>query len=104
MLRNVLHSTLPIEMYHFTGELEDKELRAELEASYDLKLVEVSGKRPNGKSWSEFCFTCLDMGRSAHGRYQEFRILAHSIHGIRLHGQRESSTGAHPCFCLKEAD
>lgn len=53
MLRNVLHSTLPIEMYHFTGELEDKELRAELEASYDLRLVEVSGKRPNGKSWSE---------------------------------------------------
>jgi len=53
MLRNVLHSTLPIEMYHFTGELEDKELRAELEASYDLKLNEVSGKRPNGKSWSE---------------------------------------------------
>jgi hypothetical protein len=40
-------------MYHFTGELEDKELRAELEASYDLKLIEVSGKRPNGKSWSE---------------------------------------------------
>jgi hypothetical protein len=40
-------------MYHFTGELEDQELRAELEASYDLRLVEVSGKRPNGKSWSK---------------------------------------------------
>lgn len=53
MLRNVLHSTLPIEMYHFPDEMQDKELRAELEATYDLKLVEVSGKRPNGKSWSE---------------------------------------------------
>ena len=104
MLRKVLHSTLPIEMYHFTGELEDKELRAELEASYDLKLVEVSGKRPNGKSWSEFCFASLDMDRGADGRYQEYRILAYSIHGIRLHGQCESSKGPHPCFCLKEAD
>jgi alpha 1,2-mannosyltransferase len=47
-------------MYHFTGELEDKELRAELEASYDLKLVEVSGKRPNGKSWSECLHSSLD--------------------------------------------
>jgi len=91
MLRNVLHSTLPIEMYHFTGELEDKELRAELEASYDLKLVEVSGKRPNGKSWSEFSFhhrplSPSGMGRSAECRYQEFRILAYSIHGVRLYG------------------
>ena len=104
MLRNVLHSTLPIEMYHFTGELEDKELRAELEASYDLKLVEVSGKRPNGKSWSELLsISSSDLG-SADGRYQEFRILAYSIHRIRLHGQCESSTGPHPCFCLKEAD
>jgi hypothetical protein len=86
MLRNVLHSKLPIEMYHFTGELEDKELRAELEASYDLKLVEVSGKRPNGKSWSKFLFfTSPDLG-SADGRYQEFRILAHPIHGVRLYG------------------
>jgi alpha 1,2-mannosyltransferase len=53
MLRNVLHCTLPIEMYHFTGELEDKELRAELEQTYNLVLVEVSGKRANGKSWSK---------------------------------------------------
>lgn len=53
MLRKVLHSTLPIEMYHFPDEMQDKALREELEASYDLKLVEVSGKRPNGKSWSK---------------------------------------------------
>ena len=53
MLRKVLHSTLPIEMYHFPDEMQDKELREELEATYDLKLVEVSGKRPNGKSWSK---------------------------------------------------
>ena len=86
MLRNVLHSTLPIEMYHFTGELEDKELRAELEASYDLKLVEVSGKRPNGKSWSELLsISSSDLG-SADGRYQELSIPPHPVHGIRLYG------------------
>ena len=86
MLRNVLHSTLPIEMYHFTGELEDKELRAELEASYDLKLVEVSGKRPNGKSWSELLsIPSPDLG-SADGRYQKLRIPPYSIHGIRVYG------------------
>lgn len=61
MLRNVLHSKLPIELYHFPDELQDKELRAELEASYDLHLVEVSGKRPNGKSWSESaCAGCTE--------------------------------------------
>jgi alpha 1,2-mannosyltransferase len=58
MLRNVLKCTLPIEMYHFTGELEDPELRAELEATWNLVLIEVTGKRPNGKSWSKR--TCLD--------------------------------------------
>jgi hypothetical protein len=86
MLRNVLHSKLPIEMYHFTGELEDKELRAELEASYDLKLVEVSGKRPNGKSWSEILFFSSSDLVSADGRYQEFRLPSYSIHRVRLHG------------------
>jgi hypothetical protein len=84
MLRNVLHSKLPIEMYHFTGELEDKELRAELEASYDLKLVEVSGKRPNGKSWSKCSFVSGVRGLMC--RYQEFRILTYPIHRIRLYG------------------
>ncbi|KAK6910896.1 hypothetical protein I203_104931 [Kwoniella mangroviensis CBS 8507] len=51
MLRNVLHSTLPIEVYHFPDELQDPTERSELENEYDVRLKEVGGKSPNGKSW-----------------------------------------------------
>lgn len=73
-------------MYHFTGELEDKELRAELEASYDLKLVEVSGKRPNGKSWSEYFLFLKTSVYRTDERHQKLRIPSYSIHRIHLHG------------------
>lgn len=62
MLRNVLKCTLPIELYHFPDEFQDPALREELVASYDLRLMEVGGKRPNGKSWS----TCLLRKAIAH--------------------------------------
>jgi hypothetical protein len=68
-------------MYHFTGELEDQELRAELEASYDLRLVEVSGKRPNGKSWSKFKYRYDVNGEGGLTiRYQECRIPTYPIY------------------------
>ncbi|KAJ6590382.1 mannosyltransferase putative-domain-containing protein [Mycena sp. CBHHK59/15] len=54
MLRNVLHSTLPIEMYHFPDETQDEAARNELIEEYDVRLREVSRKRPdgNGISWN----------------------------------------------------
>ena len=53
MLRNVLHSKLPIEMYHFPDEMQDEALRTELAESFDIRLKEVGGKRRDGKSWSK---------------------------------------------------
>lgn len=56
MLRNVIGSTIPIELYHFPDELEDEAERNELESKYDLKLISIGGRRYNmEKSWSEFC-------------------------------------------------
>ena len=53
MLRNVLHSDIPVELYHFTGEMTDEPMRKELVEEYDVTLREVGNKRPDGKSWSE---------------------------------------------------
>lgn len=54
MLRNVLHSDIPVELYHFTGEMTDEAMRKELVEEYGVTLREVGNKRPDGKSWSEF--------------------------------------------------
>ncbi|WWC90587.1 uncharacterized protein L201_005523 [Kwoniella dendrophila CBS 6074] len=51
MLRNVLHSTLPIEVYHFPDELQDPIEREKLETEFDVRLKEVGGKSSDGKSW-----------------------------------------------------
>ncbi|WVW85356.1 hypothetical protein I302_107394 [Kwoniella bestiolae CBS 10118] len=51
MLRHVLHSTLPIEVYHFPDELQDPTERQKLETEFDVRLKEVGGKSSNGKSW-----------------------------------------------------
>ncbi len=52
MLREVLKSKLPIELYHFPDELKEEETRKELEAQgITLRLLE--GKRPDGKNWRE---------------------------------------------------
>ncbi len=44
MLRDVLRSTIPVEMYHFPGEMQDPISRKELEESFGVRLKEV-GKR-----------------------------------------------------------
>ncbi|WVQ95170.1 hypothetical protein IAU59_002264 [Kwoniella sp. CBS 9459] len=51
MLRHVLHTELPIEIYHFPDEMQDEAEREALISEYDVRLKEVSGKRPDGKSW-----------------------------------------------------
>ncbi|WWC63550.1 uncharacterized protein I303_106154 [Kwoniella dejecticola CBS 10117] len=51
MLRNILRTTLPIEVYHFPDELQDANERAKLVQEYDIRLKEVNGKAPDGKSW-----------------------------------------------------
>ncbi|ODO11043.1 hypothetical protein I350_01645 [Cryptococcus amylolentus CBS 6273] len=50
MLKNVIKSTLPVQVYHFPDELQDPDSRAELEA-FGVELVVASEKRPDGKSW-----------------------------------------------------
>ncbi|KAK1927346.1 mannosyltransferase putative-domain-containing protein [Papiliotrema laurentii] len=53
MLRNVIGSTIPIELYHFPDELQDEEERRELEDSFDVALKSVGQKRFNmEKSWN----------------------------------------------------
>ncbi|WVQ79578.1 hypothetical protein IAT38_001678 [Cryptococcus sp. DSM 104549] len=51
MLRNVLHTTLPIEIYHFPSEMQDAAARDALVAEYDVRLKSVGEKHPDGKSW-----------------------------------------------------
>ena len=53
MLRNVVHSSIPVELYHFPDEMQDEKLRQELVSEYDVTLREVGQRRTNGKSWSE---------------------------------------------------
>jgi hypothetical protein len=54
MLRNVLHSKLPIELYHFTDELTDASVRQGIADAYGVNFKAVDGRRPDGKSWSTF--------------------------------------------------
>lgn len=57
MLRNVLKSKILVHVYHFKGELEEPGLKDGFESEYDIKFVEVGGRRQDGKSWSELCGT-----------------------------------------------
>ncbi|WVR09404.1 hypothetical protein IAU60_006471 [Kwoniella sp. DSM 27419] len=51
MLRKVIQTTLPIEIYHFPDELQDEADRDYLVNEYDVRLMQVAPKRPDGKSW-----------------------------------------------------
>nr|XP_031863937.1 uncharacterized protein CI109_000581 [Kwoniella shandongensis]KAA5531009.1 hypothetical protein CI109_000581 [Kwoniella shandongensis] len=51
MLRHVLHTTLPIEVYHFPDELQEAAARAELVDNFNVKLVQIDSKRSGDKSW-----------------------------------------------------
>jgi hypothetical protein len=54
MLRNVVKSKINTHIYHFKGELEDVGMRNSYEAEFNVKFIEVGGRRQDGKSWSEF--------------------------------------------------
>lgn len=51
MLRNVLKSTLPVEIYHYEGEFADEKLRKEFIDDYGVTLVQSSAKKTDGKAW-----------------------------------------------------
>jgi hypothetical protein len=74
MLRNVLHSTLPVELYHFTEEFTDASLREELSNEYGITFRAVDGRRPNGKSWSE-CTRQRSSGAAARQRVGDLAML-----------------------------
>ena len=56
MLRNVVKSKIITHIYHFKGELEEAGLKEAFEQEFDVKFVQVGGRRDNGKSWSELMF------------------------------------------------
>jgi len=54
MLRNVIGSKIPVELYHFPDEFTSEAARNELEAEYDIKLRTIEVPRSSGdKAWSE---------------------------------------------------
>lgn len=112
MLRKVIGSKILVHVYHFTGELEEPGIKDGFEAEYDIKFVEVGGRRQDGKSWSESTYIpiparldvairpslfavwlehlrCASVGPANLRRYQEHCILTHAIHRICLPRQRE---------------
>lgn len=53
MLRNVIKSTLPVEVYYFPGEMTDQKIRDEFINDYNVELVESTARKTDGKSWRE---------------------------------------------------
>lgn len=51
MLRNVIKSKLPVEIYHYEGEFSDEKLRKEFIDDYGVTLVQSSAKKTEGKAW-----------------------------------------------------
>lgn len=51
MLRETLKSKLPVEIYHFPDEMQDAQVRDELMAHGDVKLVALGAKTGGGKNW-----------------------------------------------------
>lgn len=49
-----MNSKILVHVYHFKGELEEPGLKDGFEAEFDIKFIEVSGRRQDGKSWSEY--------------------------------------------------
>lgn len=54
MLRNVIDSKIPIELYHFPDEFTDANARKQVEEEYDIALKTIQVPRSSGdKAWSK---------------------------------------------------
>jgi hypothetical protein len=53
MLRKVIKSTLPVEIYYYAGEMTDQKIRDEFTTEYGVTLVESSIPKVHGKLWSK---------------------------------------------------
>jgi len=54
MLRKVIKSTLPVEIYYFPGEMTDQKVRDELTNEFGVELIESTARKGDGKSWREY--------------------------------------------------
>ena len=52
MLRHVIKSKIPVELYHFPDELQDESVREELTVEYGVMLRSAGQRRQDGKSWN----------------------------------------------------
>lgn len=53
MLKNVIKTKLPIEVYHYPGEFTDEKLRNEFINELGVELVESKAPKTDGKAWRE---------------------------------------------------
>lgn len=54
MLRNVIKSTMPVEVYYFPGEFADQKVRDEFTNEWKVTLIESNARKGDGKSWREY--------------------------------------------------
>lgn len=53
MLKNVIKTKLPVEVYHYPGEFTDEKLRNEFINELGVQLVETTAPKTDGKAWRE---------------------------------------------------
>lgn len=53
MLRDVLKSEIPVEIYYFEGEFADQAVRDEFKNKWKAELIQSTAKKGDGKSWGE---------------------------------------------------
>ena len=53
MLRNVIGSTIPVELYHYPDEMEDEAVKKELVDQYDITIRAIGQRVGSDENWGE---------------------------------------------------
>ena len=53
MLRNVIGSTIPVELYHYPDEMEDEAVKKELVDTYDVTIRAIGQRVGSDENWGE---------------------------------------------------
>lgn len=90
MLRDILGSKLPVEIYHFPHELQDEKTRAGLMEDFGdgVELKVVHGAHGDGKNYREHAQADYSLIR----RHQESRLRQYRVHRVHLARLRQHSS------------
>jgi len=62
MLRNVIGSTIPVELYHYPDEMEDEAVKKELVEKYDITIRAIGQRVGSDENWGESRLLWLRLG------------------------------------------